>query len=136
LRSGGIPTYGFPPQRVQHGTWSSPPRRHLELDAAGIPNGDSTRERAESAPIGRRIFDDLYELGADRHLALRCDGAAVELRSDDNYPFAQVWVPPRRAFAALEPMTVATNALVDGNAPYVSPGSVFTASFTLSLIAP
>ena len=37
------------------------------------------------------------------------------------YPFAQVWVPPGKPFAALEPMTAPTNALVDRQAPVVAP---------------
>jgi len=110
-----------------------PARRHCALDSFGIPTGTSAPEPSEAAPIGRRTFDDLYALGRRRRLALEADGAAVELRCGANYPFAQVWVPRGRPFAALEPMAAATNALEAGSAPLVAPGDSFTARFTLAL---
>jgi len=114
-----------------------PPRGHCALDDRGIPTGATVREAAEAAPIGRRTFDDLYELGQRRVLAFESDqGAAIELRCGDGYPCAQVWVPSGQAFGALEPMAAPTNALVDGGALLVDPGDAFTATFTLSLRAP
>jgi aldose 1-epimerase len=112
-----------------------PPRHHLELDARGIPTGRSTPEPAESAPVRRRTFDDLYRLGRQRRLALETDGAAIELHCAENYPFAQVWVPPGRPFAALEPMAAPTNALVAGTTPFVRRGEAFTATFALTVIS-
>lgn len=61
------------------------------------------------------------------------DGAAIELHCAKNYPFAQVWVPPGRAFAALEPMAAPTNALVAGTTPFVPRGEALTATFTLTI---
>jgi aldose 1-epimerase len=111
-----------------------PARRHLALDDRAIPTGESTHEAAEVAPISRRIFDDGYALGRERRLGLANDaGCSVELRCGAGYPFAQVWVPRREPFAALEPMTAPTNALVDHAAPVVPCGEAFTASFTLTL---
>jgi aldose 1-epimerase len=113
-----------------------PARRHLALDAHGIPTGASSSENAEADPVGRRTFDDLYELRRVRRLALvGDDGAAVELVCGPGYPYAQVWVPPGRPFAALEPMTAPTNALGDGTARLVAPGAAFTATFTIALRA-
>jgi aldose 1-epimerase len=112
-----------------------PPRRHCALDFVGIPTGASTSESAEAAPVGRRTFDDLYALGRYRRLALETDDAAIELHCGANYPFAQVWVPPGRPYAALEPMAAATNALEDGTAPLIPPGEAFTARFALNLSA-
>jgi len=111
-----------------------PPRRHLELDGRGIPTGAVTREGAEDEPLGRRTLDDLYVLGRDRELAFTADdGASVALRGDPHYPYAQVWVPPGKPFAALEPMAAPTNALVEGNTHLVAPGDAFTARFTLTV---
>ena len=45
------------------------------------------------------------------------DGPSIELRSDAAYPYAQVWVPAGRRFAALEPMVAPTNALADRGRP-------------------
>ncbi|MGZ8751961.1 MAG: aldose 1-epimerase [Acidimicrobiia bacterium] len=111
-----------------------PTRRHLALDALGIPTGESQRQSAEADPIGRRTFDDGYGLGRDRRLAIANDaGRSIELRCATAYPFAQVWVPSGRRFVALEPMVAPTNALVDRITPVVTPGDSFTASFTLTL---
>jgi len=43
----------------------------------------------------------------------------------------EVWVPAGKPYAALEPMTTATNSLVDGSAPLVQPGDAYTARFGL-----
>jgi aldose 1-epimerase len=114
-----------------------PARRHLALDARQIPTGASVAQTAEHDPIGPRTFDDGYALGRERRLALVADdGAGIELRCGSGYPFAQVWVPKGRPFAALEPMVAPTNALGDGSAPLVAPGDAFTARFVLALTAP
>ena len=82
-----------------------PARTHLALDDAGIPTGGEQAEAAEAEPIGRRTFDDLYRLGRERDLALVADDVAISMRAGTGYPYAQVWVPAGRPFAALEPMT-------------------------------
>ena len=111
-----------------------PSRRHLALDGRGIPTGEERREPGEQEPLDGRSLDDLYALGRNRRLALVGeDGASIELRAGAGYPYAQVWVPPGRPFAALEPMTQATNALAGGNPPLVEPGDAFTARFTLAV---
>jgi aldose 1-epimerase len=111
-----------------------PARTHLALDGSGIPTGESMHQPGETEPIGRRTFDDLYELGRAHRLALETEpGRSVELHCGTGYPFAQVWVPPGRPFAALEPMTAPTNALGRGITPLVSPGDAFTATFTLAV---
>ncbi len=111
-----------------------PTRTHLALDDRGIPTGDAAPEPRESDRIGRRTYDDLYLLARDRRLALAADdGSSVAVRVGPGYSHAQVWVPPGRPFAALEPMTAATNALVDGTAALVAPGDGFTASFTITV---
>jgi galactose mutarotase-like enzyme len=109
-----------------------PAREHLLLDARGLPTGETTRSAAEDLPVGRRTFDDLYALGRVRRLAFTADdGAGIELRSGATYPYAQVWVPAGKPFAALEPMTAPTDALARGTTPLVAPGDAFTARFEL-----
>jgi len=110
-----------------------PARVHLGLDERGIPTGAGSEARAEARPVGRRTFDDLYALDRRRVLALETDDHAVEIRADARYPFAQVWVPAGRPFAALEPMTAATDALTRGEVPLVAPGDAFSASFAVVL---
>jgi len=118
----------------ERSTWTLrlPARRHLMLDGRGIPTGAETAEPAEAAPIASRTFDDLYALGDDRSLEVRSDGGAgLAIRFDAGYPYAQVWVPARRDFLALEPMTAPTNALVSGTAALVEPGDRASARFAL-----
>jgi galactose mutarotase-like enzyme len=114
-----------------------PARRHLTLDDLSIPTGAERAEPAEAAPLGARTFDDLYALGRDGRLAYEAgdadDGQSIELRCGSGYPFAQVWVPKGRSFAALEPMVAPTNALVAGTAPLVPPGESYRARFTLAV---
>ena len=111
-----------------------PPRIHLSLDDRGIPTGRAIPEPAERAPVGRRTFDDLYSLGRDHRLAFETEqGRGVELSCGAGYPFAQVWVPPGRRFAALEPMAAPTNALVDRKTPLVPRGESFSATFALTI---
>jgi galactose mutarotase-like enzyme len=111
-----------------------PAREHLELDERGIPTGASSREPAEHEVVGRRTFDDLYRLGRDRRLAFTGeDGATVEVQGSPHYPYAQVWMPKGKTFAALEPMAAPTNALVTGDAHLVEPGDAFTCTFTLTV---
>jgi aldose 1-epimerase len=113
-----------------------PDRTHITLDDRGIPTGSEVTERREADPIGRRTFDDLYVLDADRHLALESDDCSISMCPGEGYQYAQVWVPRGRPYAALEPMTSRTNSLVDGTAPLVAPGEASTASFTLAVEGP
>jgi galactose mutarotase-like enzyme len=113
-----------------------PARSHLALDDRGIPTGGEDVEPGEADPIGRRTFDDLYLLGHDRDLALVADDVAISMHAGTGYRYAQVWVPAGRPFAALEPMSAATNSLVDGTAPLVEPGDSYTAAFTLTISDP
>ena len=108
-----------------------PSRTHLALDERRAPDGSEQAERhGRAEPIGRRTFDDLYLLGRERRLALVAeDESSITLPRGPGYPYAQVWVPAGRPFAALEPMTAATNSLVDGTTPLVEPGDTFTARF-------
>ncbi len=118
------------------GEWALelPAREHLALDRRGIPTGVAAGESREAEPIAGRTFDDLYAIASEQVLALRApDGTAIELHRDAGYPFAQVWVPEDREFAALEPMTVPTNALGTGTTPLVTPGSEYRATFALVL---
>jgi galactose mutarotase-like enzyme len=108
-----------------------PACRHVALDARGIPTGEVTDEPRDEAPIGTRTFDDLYVVGHERELAFVGDDSSVTLRVEDGYSHAQVWVPAGKPYAALEPMTTATNSLVDGSAPLVQPGDAYTARFGL-----
>ena len=108
-----------------------PPRRRIGLDGRGLPTGTSHAEGAHDEPLGDRSLDDHYELGDDRHLAVRGGGRRVTLEVGEGYRYAQVFAPPTADFVCLEPMTAPVNALVDGGYEIVPPGTSFTARFAL-----
>lgn len=110
-----------------------PARRHLDLDARGIPTGTGARLAAEAEPLGSRTFDDLYALGRDRRLGLASNDHTLSLLFDRNYGYLQVYAPAEANLCALEPMAAPTNALVTGSCPSVSPGQSFTARFSITV---
>ena len=127
------PYLRLPGSPRRHWKLQLPASTHVELDGHGIPTGAEDAAPAEAEPIGTRTFDDLYRLARGHDLSLVGEGAAITMHAGPGYRFAQVWVPPRRSFAALEPMTSATNSLIDGTAPLVEPGDAYTATFTLRI---
>jgi aldose 1-epimerase len=108
-----------------------PACEHVEVDARTIPTGPRTPQPAEKLPIGRRTFDDHYALGRDRTFALASDDRELTLRFGANYPFAQLFVPPRRRLVAIEPMTAEIDALGRGTAPVCPSGESIRAAFTI-----
>lgn len=132
LSFGYHPYFRLPSARREDTHLRLPRRRRIELDDRGLPTGASRAEDAEDAPLGTRGFDDLYELGDDRRLALSGDGRRIALDVGDGYRYAQVFAPPSADFACLEPMTARVNALVDGGYRLVRPGESFTARFSLT----
>jgi galactose mutarotase-like enzyme len=85
----------------------------------------------QDEPVGTRTFDDLYALDDDRQLALGGGGRRLALELGEGYGYAQVFTPPGAESVCLEPMTAPVNALVDGTCALVSPGTSFTARFSL-----
>jgi aldose 1-epimerase len=108
-----------------------PQRRHVELGDRQLPTGRTHVEEAEDEPVGTRTFDDLYELGDDRRLALAGNGRRVVVELGDGYGHAQVFTPPAAESICLEPMTAPVNALVDGAYAAAKPGASFTTTFWL-----
>jgi galactose mutarotase-like enzyme len=104
---------------------------HVDVDARLIPTGARTPQPASNEPIARRTFDDHYALGADRTFSLTSAGRTLALEFDDNYPYAQLFAPPGRQIAAIEPMTAEIDALGRGTAPLIAPGEEFTAEFAI-----
>ncbi len=105
------------------------------VDDRVIPTGEREAQPAENAPLGARTFDDHYALGRDRRFALSAAGRVLEFRFGPTYPYAQLYVPPKGTFAAIEPMTATIDALGRGTAPLVAPGDRFKAWFTIAASA-
>jgi aldose 1-epimerase len=118
------------------------PRRDWELrwprcervlvDSRVIPTGERTPQPAERAHLADRTFDDHYALGTDRRFGLRAGARAIDFRFGPTYPFAQLYVPARGNFAAIEPMTATIDALGRGTTPMVKPGDRFRAWFNIA----
>jgi galactose mutarotase-like enzyme len=102
------------------------------VDERVLPTGDLAAQPAEHAELGSRTFDDHYRLGADRRFSLAAGRNAVELRFGPTYPFAQLFVPARGDFAAIEPMTATIDALGRRRTPMVAAGDRFRAWFTIA----
>jgi galactose mutarotase-like enzyme len=112
-----------------------PARRHLTLDAEGLPTGAHRDEPADEAPLGARALDDGFDqLAPGAWLGLRDTVRRIRLRLLDGYPVAQVYAPPGADVVSLEPMTAPVNALVTGRGlTTVAPGETFRATFALDV---
>jgi aldose 1-epimerase len=109
-----------------------PACEHVLVDERVLPTGVVVDQPAARAALAARTFDDHYALGRDRRFSLAARGRQVELRFGSTYPFAQLFVPARGNFAAIEPMTATIDALGSGRAPLVEPGNRFRAWFTIA----
>jgi galactose mutarotase-like enzyme len=96
-----------------------------------IPTGAEERERAEDEPIGDRTVDQGYALADDRRFALAGRGVHIDVELDAGYSFGQVWIPPGRTFACIEPMTAPTNALRTGDHATATPEEPYSATYAL-----
>jgi galactose mutarotase-like enzyme len=104
---------------------------HVVMSKRQLPTGARRPQAAQDEPIGDRTLDDGYALGDDRHFALVGAGTRLDVAFDDGYPFAQVWVPPGRAFACIEPMTAPVNALLTDGYALATAHAPYAAGFTL-----
>ncbi len=116
-----------------------PGRSHVELDDVLLPTGRHRREASETRVLGRRTFDDHYDLGRDRRFTLAGRDRRIDLRFDAGYAHAQIYLPPIDAsgwlttdFICIEPMTAPINALVDGTHLRVSDDAPYSATFTIA----
>ena len=121
------------PRREWELRW--PACEHVEVDARVVPTGVRTPQPAERAPIADRTFDDHYALGRDRRFAISAGRRTLAFAFERNYPFAQLYAPPRKQLVAIEPMTATIDALGGDTAPVVEPGERFSASFTMTVTA-
>jgi len=112
-----------------------PACEHVEVDDHTIPTGVRTGQPKHTAPIEGRTFDDLYALGRDRVFSISSDTRSLTFRFDRAYPYAQLFVPPRRQHVAIEPMTAEIDALNRGTAPLVAPNERFRATFSVAVEA-
>lgn len=112
-----------------------PARRHLTLDARGLPTGAHRDEPADEQPLAARTLDDAFDQLADgAWLGLRDARRRLRLRLLEGYRAAQVYAPPDADVVSLEPMAAPVNALVSGRGPAaVPPGGEHRAAFALDV---
>ena len=111
-----------------------PAARQWVLGADGLPSGEAAADlsmpRSESVGAGQDALLELPVGSAGVAATVRCAKWTTEIDLRSSWRFLQIYSPRGAAFAAIEPMTAATNALVTG-APVARAGSVFAAAFTL-----
>jgi aldose 1-epimerase len=112
-----------------------PARRHLTLDARGLPTGAHRDEPADEQPLAARALDDGFDQLADgTWMGLRDARRRIRLRLLEGYPAAQVYAPPDADVVSLEPMAAPVNALVSGRGLTAVPaGGEHRATFALDV---
>jgi galactose mutarotase-like enzyme len=142
--TGGVPVpiaFGFHPYlripRFDRRGWELrlPPRRHLELDAFGLPTGRRTDADATAFLLAGAAFDDAYDSVEDGAVfSVSAGGREIAVTFESGFPAAQVFSPAGASFVCFEPMTAPTNALVSGDGlRFAAPGEPFTATFSISV---
>jgi aldose 1-epimerase len=119
------------------GDWrlALPARRHLTLDALGLPSGAHRDEPADDRALASRALDDGFDqLAPGAWFGLRDAHRRIRLRLLDGFPVAQVYAPASADVVSLEPMTAPVNALVSGRGlRCVAPGEEFRATFAIDV---
>ena len=105
---------------------------HVEVDEHIMPTGARTPQPAERGTDRTPHVRRSLRTRAGPTLLGRGRGRALHLTFDGNYPFGQLYVPPRREFIAIEPMTATIDALGTGTTPMCRAGDSFRASFTIA----
>ncbi len=110
-----------------------PPMRRLALDSSGIPTGREDAFGPIDTLLGEQGWDDGFALADERAtLSISAGRLTVSVDLLRGYGYAQVYAPPDRDFAALEPMTAPTAALTSGRGlALVEPGGGHRAVFRI-----
>jgi galactose mutarotase-like enzyme len=111
--------------------------RRLLLDERMIPTGASEPFDDRRLALDATDWDDAFAaLSRPTIFAVSGGGRRIELEFREGYPYAQVYAPRAEQFICFEPMTAATNALIDRRElSIVQPGAVFRAAFAISASA-
>jgi aldose 1-epimerase len=146
IATGGAPVpiaFGYHPYLrlpgVPREDWhvSLPRRRHLELDARGIPTGRARPRAGARFRLGDRGFDDGYDRIEDgASFSVAGGGREIAVTHHAGYPVAQVYSPPGAPFICFEPMTAPTNALRSGDGLWFAVATApYRAEFSISVRA-
>ncbi len=117
-----------------------PACNRVEVDHNLIPvGGEKLYDKFLSLnQIGETKFDNCFHLAGNAPFKTRLTNAEkslqVELQTDKNFPYLQVFIPPDRHCIALEPMTCNVNAFNNKEGlKILSPGENFGGKISVSL---
>ncbi|HQE82776.1 MAG TPA: aldose 1-epimerase [Candidatus Hydrogenedentes bacterium] len=129
------PYFGLPGLPRAQWRLELPDMRKLVLDDRGIPNGEEQPFELFNGPLGELNLDAGFAVLDERpKFSLTGAGRRITVELLENYRYVQVFAPKSKDFVALEPMTAATNALVNGcGLGLVSPNRRFRAVFRISV---
>jgi galactose mutarotase-like enzyme len=113
----------------------TPPMRRLLLDNKRIPAGKEEPFSGLDTALGDLDLDDGFALpGENQTLSIAGAGRLIAAEWLEGYRYAQIYAPRDKDYAALEPMTAPTNALVSGHGlRLVEPGGAFRAAFKIRI---
>jgi aldose 1-epimerase len=133
-------SFGFHPYLAPPGApreeWlvELPARTHLLLDERGLPTGATQEQSAETFPLGRRTFDDLFALPGPARFSVAAGGRRATVEMVSGYPYAQVFAPADQPVICFEPMTAPVDALRSHDGlRLVPPGQTASATFVLTV---
>ncbi len=109
--------------------------RRLVLDGKRIPAGTEQPFAGLDTDLGDLDLDDGFAL-FDENQTFSIAGAGRLIAAGwlEGYRFAQIYAPPGKDYAALEPMTAPANALVSGHGLRLAePGNPFRAAFRIGI---
>jgi galactose mutarotase-like enzyme len=110
----------------------TPAMRRLQLDARGLPTGETAPQPAMDEPLGDKAFDDGYDEVADGAVfAVSGGGRRVEVHFEQGYPAAQIFAPLSEDVVCFEPMTASTDALCRGGYRAARQGESAVAQFSI-----
>ncbi len=131
------PYFGLPGLTRRAWRLGLPERRHIQLDARGLPTGGTRLLSASHHTLGNTSHDDAFALTrSTAEFSIADDSRQISLHCVDGYTHVQLYAPPDQAFVCIEPMTAPVNALCSGGGlRTVAPSEVFSATFRLVVSA-
>lgn len=114
-----------------------PRRRHLRLDARGVPTGRAVDENPERTLLGERRLDDSFCRIADgARFSFRTSAGAIDVVHERGYGSAQLFAPLDTPVLSLEPMTAPPDGLrTYAGLELARPGEPFSARFSIRVVA-